>query len=110
MTDNYIQIVHEADTETRRVEFGPSTVEYETQDVLTFYAVRPPDDTERSRQRQIIDTGDEASVDEWSDWSENTYSGGPWIIRGGQAVYINDKEDIAGYRKLLDAIEANLVD
>lgn len=83
---NYIEVVHEYIDE----EHGDSN-----QDV--YYAVRP------SVSRYRLNTENNPTG---PDWSEMFDPG--WALSGGTSVYVYDKEDIAGLRKLLDAIEKEL--
>lgn len=82
---HYIEIVHEYNDEDGD----------ESEDV--YYAVHP------SVSRYRFNAGGNSTG---SDWSEMFDPG--WALNGGQAVYIYDRECIAGLRKLLDAIEEEL--
>jgi hypothetical protein len=95
MSKNYIEIVHEFVSESK--DHRDESKTYHEKETLVFYAVRPTSE-------QYKGWTDDEEEPEFKDY----LNGAAWRLNGGEAVYIYDKETIDGYRKLLDAIEAEL--
>lgn len=92
MDKNYIEVAR-VSTETYE-HTGETTREDELE---IYFAVRPSPD--RYRNYKDGDTP--------PDWSSYGFTAS-WRLNGGMSVEIWSKQDIEGYRALLDAIEADL--
>lgn len=82
---NYIEIVH---------EYDDSDTEWHSESRDIWYAVRPTTPSYRQWKQGEPE----------EDWSDHSLLHTSWSINGDISIY--GKEDIAGLRKLLDAIEA----
>lgn len=96
MTKNYVEVVVDIVDEDVREGEGEGRTTY-WKDRSVFYAVRPNGDAHKTWK-----AGD-PEPEEWKN-----YTSPAWRLDGGQPVHIYDKETLNAYRKLLDAIEAEL--
>lgn len=90
MTKNYIEV---------EVEYRDTLGENIYVDVEYFWAVRTTPSKGKSWK---------VTEEEPADFKEDTFAGS-FVLNGGMPVHVSSKEDIEGLRKLLDAIEEELI-